>query len=432
MRQYVGARYTIKIYENSQDPSSAEWEEGGTYEPLTMVTYLNSSYLSKKDVPPTVGNPAANPSYWAITGAYNGQIAALQDQIDDIVNTQIPAVESEIDTLTDVTIPAIEGDVADIKSQVDDLITKKKVLVIGDSYNTVTTDGWDDVFESIMGFTSDQYYNLNGAGYGFYRNGTQTFLSLLQADIDNITDKDKFTDIIVGAGANDSGVTYATLKTAISDFNTYVKAQFPNAILHVAFVSWSVDRSYASSYRAVYHNYKQICYELGISFYEGVEAAMHDATFFNTVDYPDGIHPNQSGNNAIGGAMAQAFKDGIANVNRLQTASFTPNTSTISSSSTYLFNAFITNNMNILELGTLEITLNDAVTAGGSVQIGTYDCDIFKANTAIPVYNLDGTFDYLSLYWDGRASIRFSQSHSANETISYYFAAPVIFQIMKS
>ena len=84
VRQYIGARYVTKIYENSLDPSSAEWEAGVTYEPLTLVTYLNSSYLSKKDVPGSVGDPAANPAYWVVTGAYNGQIAYLQSEIDAI------------------------------------------------------------------------------------------------------------------------------------------------------------------------------------------------------------------------------------------------------------------------------------------------------------------------------------------------------------
>ena len=74
-RQYIGARYVTKIYENSLDPSSAEWEANVNYEPLTMVTYNNGSYLSKRTVPGNVGNPASNPTYWTQTGFYNGQIA---------------------------------------------------------------------------------------------------------------------------------------------------------------------------------------------------------------------------------------------------------------------------------------------------------------------------------------------------------------------
>lgn len=82
-RQYIGARYVVKVYENSQDSSSAEWEQG-TFEPLVMVTWHNSSYISKKQVPGNIGNPANNPNYWACTGYYNGQILELQNDITEL------------------------------------------------------------------------------------------------------------------------------------------------------------------------------------------------------------------------------------------------------------------------------------------------------------------------------------------------------------
>lgn len=81
VRQYIGARYVAKIYVNSLDPSSADWESGVAYEPLTMVTYNSSSYISRKAVAASVGNPVANPEYWAVTGLYNGQIIALDSRI---------------------------------------------------------------------------------------------------------------------------------------------------------------------------------------------------------------------------------------------------------------------------------------------------------------------------------------------------------------
>jgi hypothetical protein len=117
IRQYIGARYVFKIYENSQDPSSAEWESGVTYEPLTIVTYLNSTYASKKDVPGSVGDPASNPLYWVVTGAYNGQIATLQQQIDAIVNTSLPNIDSSIDDLR-IDVDANTQDIADLQSAI--------------------------------------------------------------------------------------------------------------------------------------------------------------------------------------------------------------------------------------------------------------------------------------------------------------------------
>lgn len=57
VRQYIGARYVAKIYENSQDPTSSEWEPNVTWEPLVIVTYQNGSYMSKKPIPGNIGNP---------------------------------------------------------------------------------------------------------------------------------------------------------------------------------------------------------------------------------------------------------------------------------------------------------------------------------------------------------------------------------------
>lgn len=122
IRQYIGARYVIKIYENSTDPSSAEWEQGN-FEPLVMVTWQNGSYLSKKEVPSSVGNPALNPDYWVQTGFYNGQIASLQQQIDDINNNKLPAINLEIENLTPLN-QLLENAVA---------LKNKKICVIGDS-----------------------------------------------------------------------------------------------------------------------------------------------------------------------------------------------------------------------------------------------------------------------------------------------------------
>lgn len=124
MRQYIGARYTTKVYENSLDPSSAEWEAGVTYEPLTLVTYLNSSYLSKMDVPGSVGDPAANPSYWVVTGAYNGQIMQLQNDVATI-NSKIAYVNEPVNIKS---LGAKNDGSEDISSILQDAIDNYNVI----------------------------------------------------------------------------------------------------------------------------------------------------------------------------------------------------------------------------------------------------------------------------------------------------------------
>lgn len=84
-RQYIGARYVPKFYTNSVDGSAA-WESNVVYEPLTYVTLTNGHmYISKKQVPATVGTPASNAEYWLDVGSYNGFIDDLQQQINQLV-----------------------------------------------------------------------------------------------------------------------------------------------------------------------------------------------------------------------------------------------------------------------------------------------------------------------------------------------------------
>ena len=75
IRNYVGARYVPKF----ADP--VEWQANTSYEAMVIVTYNNSSYTSKIPVPPTVGNPAENSTYWALTGNYNAQVEQYRQDV---------------------------------------------------------------------------------------------------------------------------------------------------------------------------------------------------------------------------------------------------------------------------------------------------------------------------------------------------------------
>lgn len=165
IRQYVGARYVTKIYENSLDSSSAEWESNVTYEPLTMVTYNNSSYLSKKDVPANIGNPAQNPTYWVVTGAYNGQISSLQAQIDVINNTTIPNVIADMGSLTDLDT----DDKTSLVNAINELenaqginsIKGKVIAFYGDSYGISPHSAW---LTELANYTGATIYNHSVSG----------------------------------------------------------------------------------------------------------------------------------------------------------------------------------------------------------------------------------------------------------------------------
>lgn len=97
--QYIGARYVPKFYLNPDydgaDVRNNDWKEGVLYEALTIVTYNNDSYTSKKTVPENIGNPADNAGYWACTTKYTAALMALQTTVGNLDAFVHP---SELDT----------------------------------------------------------------------------------------------------------------------------------------------------------------------------------------------------------------------------------------------------------------------------------------------------------------------------------------------
>lgn len=174
IRQYVGARYVPKFYENSLNPLSNEWEENVNYEALTVVTYLNDSYTSKKPVPVTVGNPRNNPEYWCLTGAYNAQIEQYRSEVvnlsnnigdlDDLETEDKSTIVNAINSLLNVenTIYADDycvGDgVTDDTNNIINMLNDAKdldLIIFGYKKTYKTTD-------SII-ITKDLKINLNGS-----------------------------------------------------------------------------------------------------------------------------------------------------------------------------------------------------------------------------------------------------------------------------
>ena len=93
VKQYEGARYVPKL------ASPVELASNTSYEALTIVTFNNASYTSKVPVPPTVGNPADNPDYWALTGNYNAQVEQYRQetiQFKNEIKTSEEAYKNEI------------------------------------------------------------------------------------------------------------------------------------------------------------------------------------------------------------------------------------------------------------------------------------------------------------------------------------------------
>jgi hypothetical protein len=107
-RQYVGARYVPKFFENAN--GSAEWINGVPYEALTVVTYLGNSYTSKKPVP--AGINILNTDYWVNTGNYNAQVEEYRKETKEVSN-ELTKVKVSVGYLKAYVTPQMFGAKAD-------------------------------------------------------------------------------------------------------------------------------------------------------------------------------------------------------------------------------------------------------------------------------------------------------------------------------
>ena len=89
-RQYIGARY-VPVF---ADP--IEWSPDRVYESLTIVTFGNGSYTSKKPVP-AGQSPSTSPEYWVNTGQYNGLLEEYKQEMERLNTEQTAALNAAIE-----------------------------------------------------------------------------------------------------------------------------------------------------------------------------------------------------------------------------------------------------------------------------------------------------------------------------------------------
>lgn len=362
-RQYIGARYVPKFYQNSVD-GSAQWESNVVYEPLTYVTLTNGHmYISKKQVPATVGSPVSNIDYWLDVGSYNGFIDQLQGEIDTINDVTIPALQASVTLKQDITdnnlattdktvvgainevntavgnintnkqdktdnnlnttdktvvgaINELVDDVQDIETDVTALKNKakKQILVIGNSY---VFFGVARKIEALF----DAYYEKYESATGFitYADRTKTFVTELDDAIaDTSIPKNEITDILfvsamgdTQAYTEDSAFFQSNVRSAMTLIMSNIAINFPNCknvMLTLAETRsvpyFTANRNKYNSLFQVHKIFKKLCYDLQINYlgWSGFNA-MFNADYVK----PDHYHPSDAGNNVIGQWMRDSY-----------------------------------------------------------------------------------------------------------------------------
>lgn len=294
IRQYIGARYVLKIYENSLNPQSADWEANTSYEPLTMVNYNNSSYISRKDVPANIGDPVSNPTYWALSGLYNGQIASL-----------------------DMRITALEED--------NELLTDKKIIMITDSYGNRTYNS-KTIADLLRDYGHNIVFDIALSGGAFAQSNTA--LKFETHVTDYTGDADKITDVLFCGGVNDRIYTYASIVTNIRNTIALAKTTYPNARIHV--IPWGVSfdgtlSDVENMYKIVPYAYKYGTTTGGGIVAENAEYMLRDTRLLDT----DLVHPKADGVYYVASLLNAYLLGGTIDVDRFLEAVPTAEDATI-------------------------------------------------------------------------------------------------------
>lgn len=258
------------------------WDITKEYDAWTVVTNNNFGYISIKDVP--AGTLIGNGEYWMMIFDYS--------QLFNNFETRLSAVEESTD-LSDRLLD----------------FSKRKAIVIGDSYATLTPS-WVDTMNNLLDFASLD--NLAVSGTGFDRGGVNGFLVQLQT---YSGDKNAITDIIIAGGANDAEnrtqSNFGQLRAAAVDAIQYAKQNYPNAQIHLGFIGGCLASStYASTHTndmfgwAIY-SYKQAAEIENIHYLNNIENAIH----MLLASYQgDGLHPSSTGSTILGRCIAEAIK----------------------------------------------------------------------------------------------------------------------------
>lgn len=210
VKQYVGARYVPKF------ASPIEWAADTSYEALTIVTFNNASYTSKVPVPPTVGNPANNPLYWALTGNYNAQVEQYREETVNY-NNDVQQYKSETYNVK-IALDELAATVANNKH----VVTFEDYGAKGDG----TTDDTQSITNAIQA-ANGKKLTLTSAGGTYLVNGdiNLTSVKLINFGTINCTGTVTIDDSIVLLGnfynANVVANGYGTIlsKVTINHFN---------------------------------------------------------------------------------------------------------------------------------------------------------------------------------------------------------------------
>lgn len=343
---------------------SGQWDITKQYPAWTIVSDNNIGYVSIQPVP--AGVLLTNGNYWREVIDYSAQIAGLQSRVIALENTVGDNSSGLVKDVND-----IQTDLIGIHKDVDRL-KNLNMIMIGDSYGeqndgSITKWYWEYVRDTLGLVEGSTFRESMRSGAGF---GNGSFLIGLQTVAATMTsdEKEAVTDIFVCGGWNDSPIhqpwgTDTAFNQGVTDFDDYVKANFINAKVTVAHISWG-DKSMRTDPNEVHFQlpisisrYSSLT-KMGWRYITNSEYILH--YYSNVTWQADGAHPKQYGQGLLGQMLPGGFLDGSVDVNRnTQTKTLVSIDATVTvSGGTDVLRESIHNNHALIELKADNVYLN--------------------------------------------------------------------------
>ena len=200
--------------------------------------------------------------------------------------------------------------VEDTLNALNNAVTSRNVIFIGDSYGTLyrnNTTTIPEQLEPLLTARGITMYHRYVSGAGFCNGG---YLTNLQYLASSITDKNAIDEIWVMGGWNDeitrNDQTVEDLQTAMTAFATYAKTNYPNAKLSLSFYSFGFDVVTDTTHSQQGYNlndlgktfktYYGYAVQAGFCYVKGLEPVFHNLSLMEPNDgVTNGGHPNDNG-----------------------------------------------------------------------------------------------------------------------------------------
>lgn len=216
-------------------------------------------------------------------------------------------------------------DITDLGQAVSRL-TNRKFVFIGDSYGVGTSQNasgqstfyssWIKQVTDRLGLVENSTYwqsSYGGVGFAAVSDG-KTFTTLLTTLASSVPNKSDITDVVVCGGYNDN--TYynklASIRSGIQTFVNAVSTNFPNAVIHIGFIGWTMDADRLMNLSAI----RNVYYEASSYFHKNVYTlkGVHNILHHRSSMCPDLTHPSEEGYRLLGIGIANALVCGSCDV----------------------------------------------------------------------------------------------------------------------